>query len=337
MPDDAVGPREIRGVPVPQGLSDPPTVIDTSALPLNFTEFSALVSQSFVPLRVQSDRPDPFRGDIRGAGTEEVHLSVVTADQHVIERTPELVARRESRFFKLGLQLSGTGLLIQDNREAVLRPGDLAIYDTNSPYTLMFEESFSTTVLMVPHRLIELPTEALCSMTATTISGESGLGRVVARFLGGLCAELDQLDGPVGTRLARNAVDLVTTLYAQELDLARDAGRPHRPMLRRAQAHIDEYLGSPELTPSSIAAALFISTRHLHAIFHEEGLTVSSWVKTRRLERCRRELTDPLSAHRAVSQVAARWGFMDAAYFSRAFRAEFGEAPSAVRARAIAA
>ena len=322
---------------MPQLLRGSPPEVDTSSLPLDFTQFSALVSQSFVPLRVRSDRPEPFRGDIRAAGTDDVHVSVVTADRHVIERTPELVARQENRFFKLGLQLSGTGLLIQDHREAVLRPGDLTIYDTNSPYSLVFEERFSTLVLMVPHRLIELPTDAMRGIAATTISGQSGLGMLVARFLGDLSGELDQLDGPVGGRLARNAVDLVTTMYAQELDVARDADKPHRPLLRRVQAYIDGRLGSPDLTPSNIALAHFVSTRHLHAIFHEEGLTVSAWIRTRRLEQCRRELADPVSAHRPVGQVASRWGFTDAAYFSRAFRAEFGEPPSAVRARALGA
>ncbi|MBM7504056.1 helix-turn-helix domain-containing protein [Agromyces aurantiacus] len=304
--------------------------------PLDFTEFSAMVSQSFVPLRVHADRPEPFRGEVRTAASDEVHLSVVTADAHEIQRTPALVARKEQRYFKLGLQLSGTGLLIQDGREAVVRPGDLAIYDTNTPYTLVFEERFSTAVLMVPHRLIELPTDAVRAMTATTVSREDGLAHVVSGFLGGLAGQLDQLDGPVGARLARNAVDLVTTMYAQQLDLARDADKPHRPMLRRVQAYIDEHLPLPDLNPSTIAAAHFISTRHLHAIFHEEGLTVSTWIRARRLDRCRRELVDPLAAHRPVSEIAARWGFPDAAHFSRAFRAEFGEPPSAVRARAIA-
>jgi AraC-like DNA-binding protein len=303
--------------------------------PLDFTEFSAVVSQSFVPLRVHSDRPEPFRGGVRSAASDDVHLSVVTADAHVIQRTPALVARREQCYFKLGLQLSGTGLLIQDGREAVVRPGDLAIYDTNTPYSLVFEERFSTAVLMVPHRLIELPTDAVRGMTATTLTGEDGLARVVSGFLGGLAGQLDELDGPVGARLARNAVDLVTTMYAQQLDLARDADKPHRPMLRRVQAYIDDHLPLPDLNPSTIAAAHFISTRHLHAIFHEEGLTVSSWIRTRRLDRCRRELIDPFAAHRPVSEVAGRWGFPDAAHFSRAFRAEFGESPSAVRARAI--
>ncbi|WP_411719611.1 helix-turn-helix domain-containing protein [Mycetocola sp.] len=307
--------------------------IDTSTLPLDFTRFREQVSQSFVPLHVTSDRPEPFRGDIRAAGTDDVHLSVVTAGEHTITRTPELIARTESRFFKLGLQLSGTGLLIQDNREAVLRPGDLAIYDTNTPYSLMFEDSFASAVLMVPHRFIELPTDSLRGLTATTISGEHGLGRVVAQFLAGLSGELDQLDGSVGARLAQHAVDLVTTMFAQELDVVRDADRPHRSMLRRVQSYIDSRLASTELSPSSIAAAHYISTRHLHAIFHEDGLTVSSWIRSRRLDRCRRELADPLSPH-PVSQIAARWGFAEAAHFSRAFRAEFGEAPSAVKSRA---
>ncbi|MFF2493172.1 helix-turn-helix domain-containing protein [Agromyces sp. NPDC058064] len=317
-------------------LGTPPAA-GPPAPPLDYAQFAALVSRSFVPLRVQPEQPDAFRGDIRTASSDEVHLSVVTADAHEIRRTPELVARKEARFFKLGLQLSGSGLLIQDGREAVVRPGDLAIYDTNTPYSLMFEERFTTAVLMVPHRLIELPTEAVRGMTATTLSGDEGLAHMVSGFLGGLAGQLDQLDGPVGARLARNAVDLVTTMYAQQLDVARDADKPHRPMLRRAQAYIDEHLGSPELNPTTIAAAHFISTRHLHAVFHEEGLTVSSWIRARRLDRCRRELVDPLSAHRPVAQIAARWGFRDAAHFSRAFRAEFGEAPTGVRARAIAA
>lgn len=308
----------------------------TSA-PLDYAQFAALVSRSFVPLRVHPERPDTFRGDIRTAASDEVHLSVVTADAHEIRRTPELVARKEARFFKLGLQLSGSGLLIQDGREALVRPGDLAIYDTNTPYSLVFEERFTTAVLMVPHRLIELPTEAVRGMTATTLAGDEGLARMVSGFLGGLAGQLDQLDGPVGARLARNAVDLVTTMYAQQLNVARDVDKPHRPMLRRVQAFIEDHLGSPELSPTTIAAAHFISTRHLHAVFHEEGLTVSSWIRARRLDRCRRELVDPLSAHRPVAQIAARWGFRDAAHFSRAFRAEFGEAPTGARARAIAA
>lgn len=103
-----------------------------------------------MPLQVTSDRPDPFWGRIRSANAGgEVHISEVSAGQHVVERTPELIARADRRYYKLSVMLSGTGLLVQDNREAVLRPGDLAIYDTHRPYSLVFDDDFRTLVLMV--------------------------------------------------------------------------------------------------------------------------------------------------------------------------------------------
>jgi AraC-like DNA-binding protein len=72
----------------------------------------------------------------------------------------------------------------------------------------------------------------------------------------------------------------------------------------------------------------FISTRHLHNVFHETGSTVASWIRSRRLERVRRDLRDPLHSGTSVGAVAARWGFLDAAHFSRTFRDAFGESPS---------
>ena len=57
-------------------------------------------------------------------------------------------------------------------------------------------------------------------------------------------------------------------------------------------------------------------------------------VRQRRLERCRRDLLDPASAARPVSVVAARWGLVNAAHFSRAFRAAYGLSPVEYRAMA---
>jgi AraC-like DNA-binding protein len=37
---------------------------------------------------------------------------------------------------------------------------------------------------------------------------------------------------------------------------------------------------------------------------------------------------DPLHAGKSVSAVAARWGFLDAAHFSRTFRDAFGMSPT---------
>jgi AraC-like DNA-binding protein len=142
---------------------------------------------------------------------------------------------------------------------------------------------------------------------------------------------MEQLEQAPGTRLAHSALDLVSTLFAAELGHTprRD---PHEELLERIREHIEQRLGSTDLTPASIAAAHFISTRHLHALFHDTGATVAGWVRQRRLERCRRDLVAPRFADAPVSVIAARWGFVDAAHFSRAFKAEFGMPPREYRA-----
>jgi AraC-like DNA-binding protein len=54
-------------------------------------------------------------------------------------------------------------------------------------------------------------------------------------------------------------------------------------------------------------------------------------VRLRRLDRCRRDLLDPALRDRPVSAIAARWGFGDAAAFSRAFRTAYGLPPGEFR------
>lgn len=299
----------------------------------DFVDFRQAVSESFVPLRVTSDRSDNFSGRLRVADTNDVHFCEVSAGQHLVERTPELIARADRHFYKLSLQLSGVGILIQDNREAVLQPGDMAIYDTHRPYSLCFEDQFSNLVTMFPQHLIDLPVDLVGQLTAVTMSGKDWLPSTVAPFLAQLAVNLTSLTGPSGSRLAQTAIDLVTALLTNQLDLTPETSSGHPALAKRIFAYIEAHLGSADLNPARIAAAHYISTRHLHGIFHEQGVTVSSWIRTRRLERCRRDLLDPLLAERTVAAIASRWGLLDAAHFSRVFKAAYQESPSDLRVR----
>ena len=292
-------------------------------------------SESFVPLKVTADRPAGFRGSMRGRrlATEDLAMIEVAASGHAVHRTDELISAADRRYFKLGIQIQGTGLLLQDGREAVLTPGDLAVYSTDRPYTLTFDGDFRTLVLMFPHSALDLPAEAMSQITATAISGTTGLGLLVSPFLLRLAESLDSLGGPNGTRLVRNALDLVTTLFNGELDARAASWRdPHQMLLSRIHDFIEAHLGEPDLSPRAIAAAHYISTRHLHDLFRELGTTVGASVRERRLERCRRDLRDPILAERPITAIAARWGFLDSAHFSRIFRAAYGESPTGYRA-----
>ncbi|MGK5640583.1 AraC family transcriptional regulator [Streptomyces sp. URMC 126] len=101
----------------------------------------------------------------------------------------------------------------------------------------------------------------------------------------------------------------------------------------RLRAYVNERLGDRDLTPGGIAAHHHISTRLLHKLFAAEGITVSRWIQRRRLQECRRELAGVRSGRPgpAVASVAKRWGFANAAHFSRSFRAAYGMSPAAWR------
>lgn len=324
MSDTALTPRE----PAP----------DTSAIEvprLDLAAFQAAVSQSFVPLRVTSPRGDDFRGSLSQTVVNGVSFTSVRADEQLVERTAELIEQSPRKYFKISLQLEGTSRIMQDGREVELMPGDLAIYDTSRPYTLSFDSPFLVMVIQMPHDKLDIPRDLVGNMTAVRLDGDEGLGRVVSPFLATLGADLDALEGPAGVRLAQSAIDLLETLFAHELDVARLAADPHRQLMQRIRDHIDEHLGEPDLGPTTIAAANFISVRHLHALFQEEGITVSSYIRSRRLERCYLSLTNPLELDQPISAIGMKWGFPDPAHFSRVFKAAYQESPKTVRGRIV--
>jgi AraC-like DNA-binding protein len=300
----------------------------TSSVALTFDHWKHLVAESFVPLAARTADVDGFRGQMRSRVLDRMSVVEVTATSHEVHRTPALIAQASERYFKLNLQLEGTGLLIQDNREALLQPGDLAIYDTNRPYTLAFEEEARMMVVMFPCDALSLPTEYVGQLAAVRMAGSTGLSGIVGHFIRQLSENLEVLTGPSGSRLATNALDLVSTMLHAEMDIAPDRMKPQALLAVSVREYIEANLADPLLSPASIAAAHFISTRHLHNVFHESGTTVASWIRTQRLEGARRELRDPLHAGQSVGAVAARWGFLDAAHFSRIFRDAFGLSPS---------
>lgn len=307
-----------------------------SSVSHSFREYRQAVTASFVPLDVSRVGSDPFWGRLRTVDVDPVHVSEIMASQHMVERTSSLLAGGEPAYYKASLQVSGTGLLIQDGREAVLQPGDLAIYDTGRPYSLLFENDMKMLVLMFPRDHLGLPPEAIAQLTAHSFSSDDGLGAMIIPFLQNVSQNLDRVGGVTGPRLVHSAIDLITTMFANELDLDADPGDSHQLLMQQIRRYIDANLGSPELAPAQIAAAHFISTRHLHGLFRQKGTTVSTWIREQRLEKCRRDLIDPLNAHLSVGTIAARWGFVEAAHFSRVFKAAYDSSPTELRARMFA-
>ncbi|WP_419702993.1 helix-turn-helix domain-containing protein [Promicromonospora sp. NFX87] len=298
----------------------------------SLSDFRDIVDQSFVPLRVSSQRAHDFHASLRAATLRDFNLVEIASVPHVVERTRNLIgASTNEPAYKVSLMLEGTGYICQDGRDVVLSPGDVAVYDTTRPYTLVFDDRMRTIVAMFPKRLVDLSDERVARLTATSLGRDDSLGEMVSSVLEQLAGRLHLVNASTGWRLARNAVDLVTILLRDQL--GEDRTVPAEQLLDAIYAYIEESLADPALSPTVIAEAHYISVRHLHALFHHAGTSVSSYVRTRRLERCRTELADPALAGVTVTAIASRWSFADAPHFSRTFKAAYGETPSEFRAR----
>ncbi|MEU9830370.1 helix-turn-helix domain-containing protein [Streptosporangium sp. NPDC048047] len=160
--------------------------------------------------------------------------------------------------------------------------------------------------------------------------GRAGAGALLA----GLLWDLASHDPGVDARVATAALDLLAALLTQELGADRPPADDSRAsMVARVQAFIERRLADPGLSPALVAAEHHVSVRHLQKLFEEQGLSVAGWIRRRRLERCRRDLSDPARSDLPVRAVAARWGFTSESHFNRAFHAAYGTPPATYRRR----
>lgn len=302
----------------------------------SFASWKQLISTAFVPLDARPVNDRPFTGLIDGSQVKDIGFLRVTAQAHQVVRTPTLIDQQDGAFYKLSLQLKGNGMLRQDGREARLSPGELAIYDTQRPYTLEYLDDFSCLVLIFPQRLLSLSPADVGSLTALAMGRGNKLAEAMAPFIMQIAEQLPELHSAIGHRLALNVVDLLSTLLAEEIYSSPDsAANSHPVLLRRIQHHIEAHLADPRLSPQTVAEAHFIATRTLQKIFASAGYTVAGWIRERRLEHSGRDLADPLHNDVPVGAIGARWGYPDAAHFSRVFRANFGCSPGQYRKRAL--
>lgn len=303
----------------------------------SFQEWQRRMSNRFVRVHISTSRPTDFQASLRGNSIDDITLSrfQATADQ-TVHRLEDFIYAGEPRHIKLSMILSGSGLIIQDGREAFLGPGDMAIYDTSRPYTAVFDEAADNLVMAFPHEALSVPGHQVGQITASAMSSDTGIGRMVGPFLREFAGSMPTLGGHEGTMLVYNTLDLVNTMIYAELGLGAHLASPRSEALVSVKEYIDRHLGDAQLSPATIAAANFMSTRRLHYLFEEVGTTVTHWIKAKRLERCRMDLMDPALGSVSVTQIGARWGFMDAAHFSRSFKSAYGNPPSRFRHGAAA-
>jgi AraC-like DNA-binding protein len=295
------------------------------------------VRDTIVPFDLRVNAEPDFSSQIVTGVVGALGVTAVAGPPLEAARTPRLIRQSDPELFKIDVQRRGRGIFGQDDREAVLRPGDLTLVNLSRPIQLSCTGDPDQEVVAVkfPRTLLPLPPQELTRLTAIRVGGQHGIGALVSSLVCHLYDHLDDYDATDRVRLSTALTDLLAVGLAGPLErgsMVQPESR-RRVLMLRIRAFIDQRLGDPGLSPAAIAAAHHISVRYLYKLFEAEGTTVAGWVRTRRLERCRRDLLDPAWQTRPVQAVAARWGLLDSQHFSRAFRTEYGLPPAEYRRR----
>lgn len=283
---------------------------------------------------VRAGPPGDFTGSIRRHALPSLDVSVVNSGAQSVMRTPGHIARSTDAYFLVGIQTAGRGVVRQDGRDAVLSVGDFALYDSTRPYQLLFDDAFEQIVLKLPGERLRSELRDTEALTATTVSGREGAGHLLISMIRTLREDIDALQ-PASALAVANGVLNILVAGLQTLPAARSPGLSQLAAfhLARIKRRIDEQLGDPALSVSSLAAQLGLSASQVHRVFGSEPLTPAQYIWERRLEACSRDLREPRLAGRTVSEIAFGRGFNDAAHFSRVFRERFGCSPREWRLR----
>lgn len=316
------------------------SVFRTTDLPVGarFEAWTERMGRTHAPMELSSDRVADYRGRQRVIALGDVVVWPATFDHLVFRRTPKLIRQSDPETYHLSLLLKGEGAADWGRQQAAYRINDFHTNSSSRSFEIATGPEPVTVVgLELPRSQVVVPGLRAGQVIGGRLSGGEGIGALLSQFLLQLVADTSSYQPADGPRLGTVVADLVTAAFAHaaDADLRLQPETRERTLILQVKTFIGRHLGDPGLTPTAIAAAHHVSRSYLYRLFQAEGLTVATYVRDRRLENARRDLTDPRLRELPIHVVAARWGFPRAAEFTRAFRTAYGLPPSELREQAL--
>lgn len=241
------------------------------------------------------------------------------------------IAREADPQERLIIQLVEAGLehMKLGEQEAVLRPGDIFIWDNTQNMQFTVVERLSKVSVALPlNRLKDWLPQEWRNLPRWIKSGEPG-----SDLLAGYVRSLVKIDNQHQPLRYDALVDAAVAMIVASQSHPAEQISQRSGQLEIVKMKTRQRLQDPELSLEVIAATNRISLRYLHWLFEGSGQTAWQFICSERLAGCKRDLTNPACNNVSIFEIGLRWGFGNAAHFSRKFKAETNISPSEFRAR----
>lgn len=231
------------------------------------------------------------------------------------------------------LHLDGDATLLAGDRRERVAVRDVVYASPDDPASLLFSSSFRAFVVRVPRAAMNARLLSPVSLRAGRLSGDTGIGHVFSGFLVSVAESMESLSAAEIRPLELALTEFLVASLAGHEHKGGFAGLTpsQAAIFSRVCRYVETNLGDPDLSINTLATEERVSPRYVQKLFEAAGQSFSSYLRARRLERCRAELVDPLHEKTSVSDICFRWGFNDPAHFSRVFRERYGASPRTFR------
>ena len=229
-----------------------------------------------LPVEIDYDRPGPqIEVLCRSREAGPVNFSSARSTPTMLRRTPALARQDHDPKVFLAVQVSGTTMVAQGDNQAVLRAGDMAVYDSTRPYTVLNTD---------PHRAALLPgappRARACRTGRSTRSPGCASDRTTTRSRPSSRRTSTRSAAPTSSTTRRpppssparastcSARSSPPTSPTEPLAAAPLQGS----LVLRVQEYVRDAPGGPRPVRATIAAAHHVSVRHLYAELERAGI-----------------------------------------------------------------
>ncbi|QOF75510.1 AraC family transcriptional regulator (plasmid) [Aminobacter sp. SR38] len=234
-------------------------------------------------------------------------------------------------FFHIPMPVMNPIKLIQRGREALVRPGDLAMISTADQYIYEQPAPNRLRTLTISGKMLREYYASADDLTAVTFSADIPEVRLFMSY----AQTLSEVVAKLSQKTASGAVNVlfdmlkVAMLAGQGNSLGTSSVRTAHA--QRALRIIEDRYRDPTFGVGPLAQEFGCTSRYLQQIFQERKQCVSEVIRARRLAAAKRMLQDSLLNCLSISQVAYRSGFSNPNHFSKTFFDHFGLRPADVR------